>query len=197
MGNSPLHHRALREILRAFVVAASVLLASSAVSAGMRTSLSAPGHEKITVRLKTIPARLVAGKPATLFISITGPEGKPVQGLTVMHERIMHVIITGQDFSRFAHIHPEDFERLTPGVIKKAGFRLRYAFPEGGRYAVGTSFAVRGRMVSRHFILEVSGRPEMGPPKTDLSREKRFDGYEVTLTPTGTIRAGKETSFRY
>lgn len=190
-------HLPFAKILAA-ILAAVLPLASSAAFAGMEMASPAPNAGKIIVTLKTMPQRLAAGQPAALLVSITGPEGKPVTGLTLMHERIMHVVITGQDFSTFAHIHPEDFTRLSPEVIKKAKFRLEYTFPRGGRYLIGTDFAVKGRMVSRHFIVQAAGKPEMGPPKADLSLKKRSDGYDITLSPlNGPVTAGKKAYMSY
>jgi hypothetical protein len=154
--------------------------------------------DDIRVELKTEPAKIVAGSPATLLFSIVDREGKPVKGLTIMHDRILHVVIAGQDFRTFAHIHPDDFEKVTPEVIKAARFWLRYDFPKAGRYIIGTDFAVNDRPFSRHFVVDVSGEPAMGPPRMDLSREKNFGAYEVTLSSTpGTITAGRETMLRY
>jgi hypothetical protein len=154
--------------------------------------------EDILVELKTEPGKIVTGSPTTLLLSIADREGNPIKGLTIMHDRILHVVIAGQDFRIFAHIHPDDFEKVTPELIKTARFLLRYTFPKAGRYIIGVDFAVNDQPFSRHFIVDVSGETEMGPPKEDLSRKKRFGEYDVTLSSKPeTITAGREVMFRY
>ena len=154
--------------------------------------------EDILVEIKTEPGKIVAGSPTTLRLSITDREGKPVTGLTIMHDRILHVVIAGQDFRTFAHIHPDDFEKVTPALIKTGRFLLRYAFPKAGRYIIGVDFAVNDQPFSRHFTVDVLGETAMGPPEKDLSREKRFGGYDVALSSRPeTITAGREVMLLY
>jgi hypothetical protein len=152
----------------------------------------------VVAQLTTEPERVTAGTPATVRISLSDAEGKPLQGLTLMHARYLHVVIVSQDFSVFAHIHPRDFERLTPEVLKSGRFFVRFTFPRAGRYVVGLNFAVRGRPFGRHFIVNVAGEPKMTSPKKDFSREKRFGGLDVTFsTMPERIAANKEAVLNY
>jgi hypothetical protein len=152
----------------------------------------------IVAQLRTEPEHVTAGTPATVRISLSDAEGKPLQGLTLMHARYLHVVIVSRDFRVFAHIHPRDFERLTPEVLKSGRFFVRFTFPRAGRYVVGLNFAVRGRPFGRHFIVNVAGEPRMTSPKKDFSREKRFGGLDVTFSATPErITANKETVLNY
>jgi Cu+-exporting ATPase len=150
------------------------------------------------VKLGTEPERVTAGTPATIRIFLSGPDGKPLQGLTLMHERYLHVVIVSQDFRVFAHIHPRDFERLTPEVLNSGRFFVRFTFPKAGRYIIGLDFAVKGRPASRHFVISVAGEPKMAAPKKDFSREKRSGGLDVTFsTAPERLTANKEAVLSY
>jgi len=166
---------------------------------GGHTEGSKPAEESdVIAALKTTPEKLTAGEPVNLLFSITGPKGEPVQGLSIMHDRFLHIVIASQDFTVFAHIHPDDFEPVTPELLKTARFPLRFIFPKAGRYLVAADFAVEDRPFSRHFILDVGGSPKMGAPKKDLSREKKFEGYDVRLNvESSPVVSGKEVKFRY
>jgi hypothetical protein len=141
-------------------------------------------EEEAVARLTTEPARVIAGSPAVVRFSLTDAAGKPIQGLTMMHERYVHVVIVSQDFSVFAHIHPRDFERLTPEVLKGARFFVRFTFPKAGRYVVGLDFAVKGRPFGRHFVVDVAGKPGMTAPEKDFKRTERAGGLDVSFATT-------------
>jgi hypothetical protein len=157
--------------------------------------IEAPG---VVVELKTAPEHVEAGSPTAILFSIGNTEGKPIRRLSIHHDRILHVIIAGQDFSVFAHIHPEDFGPITPQMKRTGQFPVQYNFPKAGRYLIGVDFAVGQQLFSRHFVLDVSGATKMGSPKRDFSREKRFGDYDVVLSSTPeVIRAGKRVTLGY
>ncbi len=157
--------------------------------------IEAPG---VAVELRTAPAHIEAGSPATILFLIRNTEGKPIRKLSIHHDRILHVIITSQDFSVFAHIHPEDFGPVTPQMKRTAQFPVKYNFPKAGRYLIGVDFAVGQQLFSRHFTVDVSGGTKPGPVKKDFSGEKRFGDYDVTFSSTPkVIRAGKEVTLGY
>jgi Cu+-exporting ATPase len=152
----------------------------------------------VIVDLEARPAEIKAGIPATILFTVKDTDGKPIQDLTVTHERLLHVIIAGEDFSVFGHIHPEDFGPITPEMRKSAEFPVRFIFPKAGRYLIAVDSAVKDVSFSEHFTLDVAGEPRMGQYKKDLSRKKLFGDYEVTLSSEpGRIVAGKEVTLRY
>ena len=181
----------LKSVLLALLVTcAGFFLTVSSASGGMEAHSgmhdggnAGSGHHaaepEIVAHLTTQPQHVTVGVPTTVKFTIDDAEGKPVQGLTVMHARYLHVVIVSQDFSVFAHVHPRDFERLTPEVLKSGRFFVRFTFPRAGRYAVGLDFAVKGRHFGRHFIVNVAGGPEMTPARKDFAREERVDGLDV------------------
>jgi putative copper resistance protein D len=156
-----------------------------------------PGAEPV-IHLKTDPATLIAGTPAMLTVSIEDGNGRPLQGLAVHHDRILHVVIISEDLNIFAHIHPEDIGPITTAMVKKATFPVRYVFPKAGRYLIGFDFAASDALYSKQVVLTVSGGPRMGRQKVDLSRSKDFGHYRVTLsTPPEGIKVGEETALVY
>jgi hypothetical protein len=152
----------------------------------------------VVAEISTEPGHVTAGTPATIRFSLNDAEGKPVQGLTMMHARYLHVVIASQDFSVFAHVHPRDFERLTPDVLKSGRFFVRFTFPKAGRYIVGIDFAVKGRPIGRHFIVDVAGEPRMTSAEKDLSREEKADGLDVVFSTTpARITANEKVLLNY
>jgi len=154
--------------------------------------------EETVASIKTEPEHITSGTSATIVFSIKDSQGRPITDLTIHHDRLIHVVIAGQDFSVFAHIHPQDFGPITDEMKKTAQYPVRYTFPKAGRYIVGIDYAVKGHPVSKHFIVDVAGGPEMGAPKKDLDREKIFGDLDVRFSSVpGHIMAGKEVMLSY
>ncbi len=161
-------------------------------------TVGAADKDALVAKLETDPLKLRAGDTATIFISVTDSHGRPVEGLSMHHERILHVVIASQDFGVFAHVHPEDFGSITPEMMKAARYPVRFAFPEAGRYIVGVDFAKNDQSYSRHFTVDVSGEPKMGKLAKDFARSKRFGNLDVTLSSSPKrITAGKEVVLTY
>ncbi|HUI68120.1 MAG TPA: hypothetical protein VL087_07910 [Nitrospirota bacterium] len=156
------------------------------------------GGEDVIADIKTDPERISVGSSTNILFSIKDRGGKPIQELSIHHDRILHVIIASQDFSVFAHIHPEDFGPITPEMKKFARYPVRFTFPKAGRYIIAIDFAVQEQLISKHFLIDVAGAPKMGFPTRDLSREKRFGDLDVTLTSSPErITAGTEVILSY
>ncbi len=150
------------------------------------------------IHLETSPSDIKAGTRAKMTVHIEGQNGKPLEGLTVHHERILHAIVIGSDLNVFAHIHPEDIGPVTDEMLKKATFPLRFTFPKAGEYLVGLDFATADGLYSKTAHIKVSSQLRMGEPKLDFSTEKDFGAYHVTLKISpDIIKAGKETRLRY
>ncbi len=150
------------------------------------------------VSLETEPSTINAGSPVKITVRMKDPGGRPLQGLAISHERILHMLIIGQDMRSFAHIHPEDAGPITGEMLKKAVFPLRFTFPKAGEYLVGVDFYAGDEFYSQVFRVSVGGRPAMRAPETDLSTRRIFGEYTVTLaTSPMQVKAGEETSLRY
>lgn len=150
------------------------------------------------IELETEPESIQAQAPTTLVFSVKDKDGKPVQDLTVSHERLLHIMIISEDFSVFKHLHPEDFGPITPEMKQAARFRIQNVFPKAGRYLVAVDTAIKEEHISMQFFVDVDGEPAMGSIDKDLSREKTFGEYSVSLTPIPrTIAAGREASLGF
>ena len=160
--------------------------------------MSGMSGEGVIAGIKTEPERVTAGSAATIVVSLKDPAGKPIDDLTIHHDRLVHVVIASQDFGVFAHIHPEDFGPITPEMKKTGQYPVRFTFSRAGRYIIGIDFAVKEQLFTSHFQVDVAGEPKMGAPKEDLSGEKRFGELDVTFaTMPEHIKAGKEVTLRY
>ncbi len=155
-------------------------------------------ESEVIASIKTEPGHITVGTPTTIMLSFKDREGKPVKNLTIIHDRLIHVIIASQDFSVFAHIHPQDFGPITPEMKETARYPVRFTFPKAGRYIVGIDFAVKNQPLSKHFLIDVVGEPKMGRIKQDFSRGKRFGDLDVKFATTPErIRSGKEVTLSY
>jgi Cu+-exporting ATPase len=153
---------------------------------------------EVIVDLETAPAELKAGTGAQILFSIKDTDGKPLQDLTITHDRLVHVIVASADFNVFAHIHPDDFGPITDEMKKKAEYPMRFTFPKAGKYIIAIDSAVKDMPFSEHFTVDVGGGPRMGPYTKDLSPEKKFGDLSVTLsTAPEKITAGKEATLKY
>jgi hypothetical protein len=149
--------------------------------------------EEVIADLKTDPGHIPVGSLTNILFSIKDRGGKPLEELSVHHDRILHVIIASQDFSVFAHIHPEDFGPITPEMKKFARYPVQFAFPKAGRYIIAIDFSVKEQLISKHFLIDVAGEPKMGSLTRNLSREKRVGDLDVTISSMPErIKAGKE-----
>ena len=107
----------------------------------------------------TKPWRPVAGEPVELTLAVrmtSSFEGREVTDFDLQHERLMHLFIVRDDLTMFAHEHPE----LTgPGT-----FRLRWRFPQPGRYRIFADVAPRdaGSQVLSATV-QVDGEPVPAP----------------------------------
>lgn len=164
------------------------------------------GHEHIhhaagkeaVVRLEKHPANVTAGIPVDITAHIQDRNGRALVGLIGHHDRILHTIIIGRDLRVFAHIHPEDIGPVTYEMQRNATFPLRFTFPQAGEYLIGLDFATTEGFYSKFSLINVTGEPAMGKPKTDLSAEKKFGEYNVSLhLPPAGIKAGTEATLRY
>jgi putative copper export protein len=186
-------------LLRHEIPASHYLHREHAGAAGEGTHMhQANTGPEITARIETTPPQSIARIPATITVYLEDRNGRPVQGLLVHHDRLLHAVIIGRDLRSFAHIHPEDLGPVTDEMLKKAAFPLRFTFAKSGTYLVGLDFATGDGLYSKTSLLTVAGRPTMSAPAVDVSREKNFGVYQVKLvvSPKG-IRADAETTIRF
>ncbi len=163
--------------------------------------MSGPAWIGYTASLSEGPTPNYVIEPQTeTFIAVRffDKNEEPLRGIEIEHERIMHVLIAKEDFSVFAHIHPEDFGPILQQNIDDATFVVKYAFPSEGIYRIAAQVTADGNTVTKQFDRLVGEYP--GPPsiQKDFTNEKTFDGYGVTITPRPTkVVAGSEATITY
>ncbi|MEV4149332.1 hypothetical protein AB0J40_37115 [Amycolatopsis sp. NPDC049691] len=150
-------------------------------------------HAGMTAPVDDLPGGLASSKdgytfavadatpePGRFSFTITGPDGKPVTGFDVEHEKKLHLIVVRRDTAGFRHVHPEmapDGTWSVPLTLPAAGSYRAFAdfTPAGGRaMTLGTDLSVAGDY-----------RPATYAP----SRTARVDGYTVELA--GDFTAGR------
>ncbi len=158
------------------------------------------------VEITTLPEKPLAGQVTQFSVNINtieqGRKAGPVNDLGIYHDRILHMIIVGEDLKTFAHIHTEDLGLVTPEMKKDGRFPLRYVFPRAGHYTLVVNYVVGGHELSQQSFIDVSGTPQMeknadAVSKLEPSLIKSFGEDEVTLETPATIKAGDITKFTY
>lgn len=136
-----------------------------------------------SVELISAPDVPKAGERTTLFFRMK-EDGKPLGGLVVEHERLLHAIVVSRDFGTYAHAHVEDVGPVTPAMREAGVFPVDVTFPRGGRYLVSVDFAVRAAHFSRQFLVDVEGEPATGAFVLGeaTGRTAEVDGYTVRLS---------------
>ena len=144
------------------------------------------GRYRVTVTPKD--GAIAPGVATTLAFTIADPRGNPVRDLDVVHEKLLHLLVTSDDLAWFAHEHPE---RRPDGT-----FTLAMTFPAPGRYTLFHDFTpTRVGMQVVPVALTVAGTP---PPRValvpDAEAAKTVDGVTARLTPSAPLVAGKNVA---
>src|SRR5436309_14128469 len=88
---------------------------------GIREQVEYPLHLRVT------PKQIPAGRELQLAFHITDPKtGAAVTKFELVHEKLFHLFLVGQDLEYFAHVHPEPRPDGT--------FLLRTTLPKPGTY---------------------------------------------------------------
>jgi hypothetical protein len=149
-------------------------------------------------QLTTLPATIIAGQPAQLLINLRDDSGKPVQELSINHERMMHVMIISKDMSVFSHIHAEDAGPITQEMKEQGRFPITYTFPTSGTYLIAVGYTVRATEFSEIFQVHIQGNtPQFDTPKISSQKIQTVNDYTVTLTTPDTIRAKVPVTLSY
>ncbi|HLC55157.1 MAG TPA: hypothetical protein VJJ75_01340 [Candidatus Nanoarchaeia archaeon] len=169
--------------MKAWVILALLLL----------SACTSPGVEhKVTL---DVQQPIIAGQLTLLTVSLTNQDGEPLP-LEIAHERIIHLVIIGEDFNSFAHIHSEDIVDIEQ--VRDAGkYPFIYAFPKAGTYLLAADYQVGGERYFGKLRADVQGTPEMQPQEPSYAREQNVDGYDAELNGPDKIEAGEPTLLTY
>ncbi len=119
-----------------------------------------------------------------------------VSDFDMMHERLMHVFIVGQDLETFTHTHPDDY----PDGLTNADtgiFIVNHTFPKAGTYAIAVDYSKNGVGNLKLITVEVVGDTNLSEPVLDFNHTKDFNGYTVSLSAPDDIVTGEEAQFVY
>lgn len=126
-------------------------------------------------------ATTLPGQTATeIAFRIVGPDGAPVTGYDVAHDKQMHLIVVRSDTADFQHLHPT----LSPDGV----WRVPVTFAAGGTYRALADFQPTGGEALKLGVdLFVPG--DFAPISPQPSRTALVDGFEVNLA--GDLRPGQ------
>lgn len=122
-----------------------------------------------------------AGGNVPVAFTITGPDGKPVTGYDVEHDKQLHLIAVRRDFTGFQHVHPE----LAPDGTWSIGLALT-----PGQWRLFADFTATGAdALTLGADLVVPGVYQPAEPSEE-TRTAQVDGYTVALD--GNLKAGAD-----
>ena len=130
---------------------------------GMKLADHIPEATEYHMELTTVPRAIKPGQPVQLTFAIHDPwKGHPVIKYQLVHEKLFHMFVVGQDLEFFLHDHPV-FE--PDGSFRYDNLKL----PKAGMYRVLGDFFPDGatpQLIAKTVF--VSGTP---PPPAHLSQD--------------------------
>ena len=84
------------------------------------------------------PGEIPVGKPATWTLQINDAKtGAPVKDFSIVHDKLMHLIVVSRDLSWFNHIHPKYEGNGT--------FKVTATLPRAGSYKLYADYTPKGK----------------------------------------------------
>ena len=147
------------------------------------------------VNLQYNPQTPEAEVSTKLIVYITEQQsGDVIQEFEPIHDKLMHIIVVGEDLSYFAHIHPA-YE------TSNSNFTINHTFPESGNYKIWIDFKPKdGVQTIVAFNLNVTGNPKHNLTLlvNDRQYTKNIDGkYQVSLTIPKEIKANEDVDITF
>ncbi|WET76945.1 hypothetical protein P3102_22860 [Amycolatopsis sp. QT-25] len=115
---------------------------------------------------------LTPGTDQHFSFKVLGPDGAPVTGYDVEHEKRMHLVVVRRDTAGFQHVHPE----LGAGGL----WTVPLALPQAGSYRVFADFKPTGASATTLGV-DIAAAGEFTPVEHQPSRVATVDGYQVRL----------------
>lgn len=105
--------------------------------------------------------------------TITGPDGRPVTGFDVEHDKRMHLIVVRRDTSGFQHVHPD--------MAADGTWSAPLTLPAAGSYRAFADFTPTGGAATTLGV-DVATPGQFEPVMYEPSRTATVDGYTVELS---------------
>jgi hypothetical protein len=156
------------------------------------------------------PGNLPVGKSASWILKITDAKsGEAVKDFSVVHDKLMHLIVVKKDLSWFNHLHPEykgdGVFRVTTTLPTAGRYKLYadYTPTDGGNEVAQHEFAVNGvsavspklvpdKMDGAWMTKKVVAHPEGDPEK------KGGATYEVAMMPMpAPLKSGQDSMLHF
>jgi hypothetical protein len=134
---------------------------------------------------------IAAGEPVTLRLTLKEPSGDTVTKVDTVHEKPLHLLIVSKDLSFFAHEHPTPQQDGT--------FTVAFTFPAGGDYTLYHDFTpAGGRQQIARVPVKVEGKAAAPVAlAVDAEKPKTIDGYTVSLSTGGPVKAGGSATLTF
>jgi len=136
-----------------------------------------------------------AGSPTKINIELKDPQfGIPIDSLDIVHEKLMHIFIVGEDLNTFIHTHPDDF----PDGLNKRWYgiySINQTFQNAGKHGIVVDYTSQGVNQIKLLNFKVDGKDRLKKPKFDFSKIKKLGEYAVELQTPEEIEMGKEQEF--
>ena len=129
---------------------------------GMSLRAGIPDPVEFHLDLTTAPSLPAPSRTTTLRFAVHDPwKERPVHDFVVVHEKLFHAFVVGQDLNYFNHGHP---------VLQGDGvFAFPVVLPTGGMFRVLGDFYPDG--ATPQLIAETLYVPGEAPPRATLSRD--------------------------
>lgn len=159
---------------------------------GMRLVANLPEAQEFRLDLKTMPRAPRSGQPVELHLAIRHPKtGAIVKDFEVVHERIFHLFLIGQNLGFFAHEHPEQ--------RPDGRFLYKLTLPDPGAYRLVADCYPKGETIQflmRTLITADADPASLGvraqlPPRLTPQQGANVE-VKLTTEPSQPL-AGKET----
>ncbi|MFG6192166.1 hypothetical protein [Nonomuraea sp. JJY05] len=114
-----------------------------------------------------------AGEPTDFRFTVTGPDGKPVTGYQVEHDKKLHFIVVSRDLASFQHVHPD---MSADGV-----WSVKLTLDDPGAYRAFADFTPTGGSgltLGADLLVAGDYKPQ---PLAQVARTAEVDGYTVSL----------------
>nr|WP_131106418.1 MULTISPECIES: heavy-metal-associated domain-containing protein [unclassified Ornithinimicrobium] len=135
-------------------------------------------------QLTDVSAPAESGAEGELSFAVTGPDGNPVTGFELDHDKELHLIAVRADGQHFRHVHPD--------MSEDGEWSIPWQWEQAGTYRVFADFvpSEMGDGMTLSTAVQVAGHyaPE---PATELVTRTTVDGFDVSVE--GGLSAGESS----